>query len=232
MPDTSGQVATSHDTVYSLTIDEAAALYARAGHPRTPRSVQRYCASGHLDAIKEATTLGDKYFIEPQSVARHIAQIEELIALDNRAPSRDRSRHVASQVNLETTRGEARHEQSTEIESSSSVAAPDNAFNSVAQAHDGPRQGMTVTEVSSRPVATGNSDTSRYVVGLEREVERALEDRAFLHEQIKVKDTQIAALLERDRETNILVRGLQQMLSPLLGPVRRDPLDEGSQPHF
>ena len=73
---------------------------------------------------------------------------------------------------------------------------------------------------------------SRYVVGLERAVERALEDRAFLHEQIKVKDTQIAALLERDRETNILVRGLQQMLSPLLGPVRRDPLDEGSQPHF
>jgi hypothetical protein len=32
-----------------------------------------------------------------------------------------------------------------------------------------------------------------------------------------VKDTQIAALLERDKETNYLVRGLQTMLAPLLG---------------
>ena len=61
---------------------------------------------------------------------------EELIALDNRAPSRDRSRHVASQENQETTRDEARHEQATEIGASSSVATPDNAFNSVTQVSD------------------------------------------------------------------------------------------------
>jgi hypothetical protein len=43
---------------------------------------------------------------------------------------------------------------------------------------------------------------------------------AFLKEQAQVKDTQIAALLERDKETNYLVRGLQQMLAPLLGRFR------------
>jgi hypothetical protein len=32
-----------------------------------------------------------------------------------------------------------------------------------------------------------------------------------------VKDTQIAALLERDNEANYLVRGLQTMLAPFLG---------------
>jgi hypothetical protein len=32
-----------------------------------------------------------------------------------------------------------------------------------------------------------------------------------------VKDNTIAALLERDRETNILVGQLQKMLTPLLG---------------
>ena len=32
-------------------------------------------------------------------------------------------------------------------------------------------------------------------------------------EQIKVKDTQIAAMLERDRETNFLIRELQTQLS-------------------
>lgn len=232
MPDTPGHVATNHDTVYSLTIDEAATLYAQAGHPRTPRSVQRYCASGHLDAIKEATTLGDKYFIEPQSVARHIAQIEELIALDNRTPSRDRSRQVGLQKYQESTRDEARQEPETVFGASPSVAAANRDLRSIAPANDSVRPTETAPEVPSRLVATEDSGTSRYVVGLEREVERALEDRAFLHEQIKVKDTQIAALLERDRETNILVRGLQQMLSPLLGPVRRDPLEGESQTHF
>ena len=210
MIDTSGQVATGRDTVYTLTIDEAAALYARAGHPRTPRSVQRYCASGHLDSIKEATTLGDKYFIEPDSVARHIAQIEELIALDNRAPSRDLSRPVATQEIPQTTGDEARHPGAPDAVTSPSVAAAHDALSSDPPVNDSPRQ-----------VATEESDTSRYVVQLEREVERANDDRDFLREQIKTKDVQIAALLERDHETNILVGSLQRMLAPLLGSPHR-----------
>ena len=43
------------------------------------------------------------------------------------------------------------------------------------------------------------------------------EQGEFFRHQIEVKDTQIAALLERDKETNYLVRGLQTMLAPLLG---------------
>jgi hypothetical protein len=35
--------------------------------------------------------------------------------------------------------------------------------------------------------------------------------------QIGVKDKTIEALLERDRETNHLIAGLQKMLTPLLG---------------
>ena len=66
----------------------------------------------------------------------------------------------------------------------------------------------------SRQVAAPTPDMSRYVGALERETE-------FLREQIGVKDTQIAALLERDKETNFLIRGLQTMLSPLLGAGER-----------
>jgi hypothetical protein len=36
-------------------------------------------------------------------------------------------------------------------------------------------------------------------------------------DEIKIKNEQITALLERDRETNVIVRGLQTMLGPLLG---------------
>jgi hypothetical protein len=40
--------------------------------------------------------------------------------------------------------------------------------------------------------------------------------------EIKIKNEQITALLERDRETNVLVAGLQKMLGPLLNaPTER-----------
>jgi hypothetical protein len=53
-------VATSTDTEFTLTIDEALERYARAGLPRTPRSVQRYCAKGHLDCRRVETAFGEK----------------------------------------------------------------------------------------------------------------------------------------------------------------------------
>ena len=90
--------ATDSDLDYNLSIEEVSQLYANAGHPRTIRTLQRYCVSGHLDAQKVATTLGDRYLVTPQSVARHIAQIGELSALDNVATGRDQPRPVGTLV--------------------------------------------------------------------------------------------------------------------------------------
>ena len=97
--DTPRPAATSSDNNdFTLSIEEVSERYAKAGHPRTIRTLQRYCVSGHLDAQKVATTLGDKYLVTPQSVARHIAQIEELRALDTVATDRDQPRPVATPV--------------------------------------------------------------------------------------------------------------------------------------
>ena len=63
--DQSRQVATSPDSDFTLSIDEALERYARAGLPRTPRSVQRYCAKGHLQCRLIETGFGEKYLIEP-----------------------------------------------------------------------------------------------------------------------------------------------------------------------
>jgi len=59
----------------------------------------------------------------------------------------------------------------------------------------------------------------------------------FLREQIKVKDTQIAtsngqitALLERDRETNVLIQGLQQMVLRLQPPKTEREGDNDTSP--
>jgi hypothetical protein len=48
-------------------------------------------------------------------------------------------------------------------------------------------------------------------------VQRLESENEFLRGQITQKDKTIDALLERDRETNHLVAGLQRMLAPLLG---------------
>jgi hypothetical protein len=187
--DTSRQAATRRDNEFTLSLEEVAERYARAGHPRTLRTLQRYCAGAHLDAQKIATTTGDKYLVTPQSVDRHIAQIVELSALQLVATSRDLSRPAATADDRE--------------DKPSAPSTP-----------------AATGDDTERQAATGTTGSSVDVARLEREVERLEDDRDFLRDQIKVKDGQIASLLERDRETNILIRGLQEMLTPLLGAPR------------
>src|ERR1700739_775547 len=74
--DLSRHAATRPDSDFTLSIDEASVLYERAGHPRTPRSIQRYCAKGHLEYRRIETQFGEKYLITPESVMKHIAYIE------------------------------------------------------------------------------------------------------------------------------------------------------------
>jgi len=57
----------------------------------------------------------------------------------------------------------------------------------------------------------------------DRYVELLEKVNAAQADEIKIKNEQITALLERGRETNVIIRGLQTMLSPLLGP----PSDRG-----
>src|SRR5918911_1802307 len=76
MDDQPRPVATSPDD-YTLSIEDAVTLYARAGLPRTPRTIQRYCANSHLDCRRVEIPYGEKYLITPASVAKHIAYIEE-----------------------------------------------------------------------------------------------------------------------------------------------------------
>jgi hypothetical protein len=74
-----------------------------------------------------------------------------------------------------------------------------------------------------RAVATGD-DKSRLVATEARYIEHIEKENEFLRGQMDKKDTQIAALLERDHETNSLINGLQRMLAPLLAApnYRRD----------
>ncbi len=199
--DLSRQDATATDTDYTLSLEAVAEQYARAGHARTLRSLQRYCASGHLDARKIATTTGDKYLVTPLSVARHIAQIIELSEINAVATNRDQSRHVAPAPTPERTN----------FHMNEPVAAP-------------PTEGTTSTDLSRQDATAkeAEGESLRYIAQLEQQLDMARDDRDFLREQINRKDRTIESLIERDRETNHLVRGLQEMLTPLLGGRRRE----------
>src|SRR4051794_40605766 len=95
--DTSRPVATRPDSDFSLSIEQALELYTQAGLPRTPRSIQRYCAKGHLQARLVETPFGEKYLVDAESVAKHIAYIREVTP----ATSRDASRPVATSRDTE-----------------------------------------------------------------------------------------------------------------------------------
>jgi hypothetical protein len=83
---------------YTLSIDQTAELYAKAGHPRTVRAIQKYCALTKLDCHKVETETGEKYLVAPYSVERHIAYIKEVRTV---ATSRDQTRTDASVRTLE-----------------------------------------------------------------------------------------------------------------------------------
>jgi hypothetical protein len=117
--DMSRHVATSPDSEFTLTIDEALERYARAGLPRTPRSVQRYCAKGHLDCRRSETQFGEKYLISPTSVDKHIAYIEEVRPV---ATVRDVPRPVATTVVAQESENEPRRKATTSPDLSRPVA--------------------------------------------------------------------------------------------------------------
>src|SRR5712692_3581466 len=122
--DLSRPVATSPDSDFTLSIDEALERYARAGLPRTPRSIQRYCAKGHLDCRRVETSFGEKYLISPTSVDKHIAYIEEVRPV---ATSRDQPRQVATDVARKQSQDEPRQEVTTSPDKSRQVATSSDA---------------------------------------------------------------------------------------------------------
>lgn len=88
----------SPDHQYTLSVEQAVELYAKAGHPRTVRAIQKYCALDKLDCHKVETETGEKYLVASYSVDRHIAYINE-VRTD--ATGRDQSRTDATVRPLE-----------------------------------------------------------------------------------------------------------------------------------
>lgn len=89
------------------------------------------------------------------------------------------------------------------------------------------REGQATVSDDNQRQGTMGRDKSQPVAADPTTVQLLKGENEFLRGQMAVKDGQIAALLERDRETNILIQSLQTMLTPLLGAPERAREDRG-----
>ena len=187
---------------HTLTIHEVGTRLAAAGVPRSDRQIKRYCETSFLDAKKVPGPTGEQWFVAPAALPKLIGDLQQwqIQRVGHGQPRPGSSDNVP-------------HEN-----------RPDNSTDTAG--HGRPEQATT----DQKTVGGRAGEPAELIGHMQREMERLQDDREFLREQIKVKDGQIASLLERDRETNILIRGLQEMLTPLLGAPRREPPSQGGEP--
>lgn len=163
--DLSRPVATVPDSEYTLTIDEAAERYDHAGHPRTPRSIQRYCAKGHLDCRRIETSFGEKYLITPASVGKHIAYIEEVRPV---ATGRDLSRPAATRATAEQSHGEQRQETSTSTDKSRLHATDTRYIERLEGENEFLRSQVTVKDDQIKDLTERARETNHLIGGLQK----------------------------------------------------------------
>ncbi len=165
--DLSRQAAASLDE-YSLSIEEAASRYEHAGHPRTLRSIQRYCAKGHLDCLRQETPFGEKFLITPESVARHIAQIAELAAATGRDESRQAATPVAPEPHREVVTPTSPLEAATTNDLSRQVAAEVRYIERLEGENEFLRKQVSVKDDQIKDLTERARETNHLIAGLQK----------------------------------------------------------------
>ncbi len=157
------QVATSPDSDFTFTIDDALERYAHAGLPRTPRSVQRYCAKGHLDCRRIETQFGEKYLISPKSIDKHIAYIEEVRPVTT---GRDVPRPVATDIAVQVTRQQPQQDAPTATDVSRPVAT--EFVVRLESENDFLRKQITVKDDQIKDLTERARETNHLIAGLQK----------------------------------------------------------------
>jgi hypothetical protein len=167
MPDDQPRpVATRPDSDFTLSIEEALERYAQAGRPRTPRSVQRYCAKGHLQCRLVETSFGEKYLIAPDSVDKHIAYIEEVTPT-----GRDQTRHAATSRDSQAQENSISKEATTSADQSRQVATSPDLSRYVARVegeNEFLREQITVKDEQIKDLTERARETNHLIAGLQK----------------------------------------------------------------
>src|ERR1044071_8924640 len=161
--------ATSSDDDYSLSIEDAALRYEHAGLPRTLRTIQRYCANGHLDCRRVEIPYGEKYLITPVSVTKHIAYIEET---RQTLAGRDEPRPVAPVSQQETPAPTEQRPTPTSLDQPRQTAAEADAVSRYVARLEGEngflREQITVKDVQIKDLTERARETNHLIAGLQK----------------------------------------------------------------
>ena len=158
------------------------------------RQIMRHCKAGTFDAQKlPAVNNVEEWFIAPGSVEKGIADIKTLQALRSR---RDATRHDMSET--DTTQKA-------------------NTINTDTSSHVATRPDMSEKEIQPDRGET-EFDTSRYVAQLETRIQEKDDVIGMLRGELAHRNEEIVRRNERERETNILIRGLQNLVLRLQAP--------------
>lgn len=172
---------------YTVSVDDIRLLLFENGIEKSKDTIQRYCREGRLDAVKLG--LLRRYFATPLSVELLLEYLRtDAIEVD---PT---ELDAAAPTGMQAHAG------------ADSRATPDLRLHQPAD----PSKPTPELELHEAAPTRTQAHTADYNNGM---VDFLKDQIDVKDEQIKVKDTQIAAMLERDRETNILIRELQTQLS-------------------
>jgi hypothetical protein len=164
----------------------------------------RLCKSGALDAAKRPGGSGDEWFVAAQSVPKVIGDLRSI--------------------------EEARARHSTPQHAASDYVVPEkaNTGGTDTASHGAPQPAMSDSKKEEVSDASATEPaTSRYVAQLEKRIEEKDDVIGILRTELAQRNDEIVRRNERERETNILIRGLQNLVLRLQpgSPPSADVLD-------
>ncbi len=190
-----------------LSVPEAVAYCEAQGLSRNIKTIRRWAQRSHARpenaevlVHEQDTGNGFRYVIEKTSLDRKIAQE---IAFDAMRAEPDMNADTPAPVQVPPD---------TPVQASHAVE-PQIVDEEAKTGEDTPAQAQTGTDPSVRKLEVTSRDESF----LREQISQKDIQIAELNEQMRRKDDHISAMLERDKETNVLIHRLQDAMSRTLG---------------
>ena len=185
-----------------LTVQEAVAYCLSLGLNRTPKTIRKWAQRSHNpnSGLAEIT-------VKSQDTENGFRWLIEKASLDVK---------IAQELEFETRKnGLAENlDLSEQVATSANLSAP-------VQVNELAEERISTPENLSAQVPTGAHPFGDDMIEfLKKQID-------IKDQQIAVKDQQIGAMLERDRETNVLIHGLQTSLTQVVHALPHPKRDEG-----
>jgi hypothetical protein len=192
---------------HTVSLSTVAIEFEAAGVPRSHRHIVRLCKSGALDAGKYPGASGDEWFVAPNSIPKVIGDLRALDEARARrsALQHDTSNRVAVETAPKIEQDTARHSVPQHDVSSEHPSGKTSETQLDAARHSTPDRDRGEPEPAM----------ARYVTQLEKRIEEKDDVIGMLRGELAQRNDEIVRRNERERETNILIRGLQNLVLQL-----------------